>query len=387
MDKVTVPTFRKSFKFRLYPNANQERELGVILETHRRLYNQCLEMRNVAYAGYNLGITSFDQSNWFKNERKHNPWYAKLNFSSAQGTMRRLDKAFQSFFRRVKAGQKPGYPRFRAYERFDSVEFPTYGDGIRLKDKLRVQNVGMIRCKQHRKVEGTVKTAALKREGGKWYVILSCDLGAIVIPPSQDPPVGIDMGLESFLTTSDGEHVVNPRFLKNELPALRRAQRAVSRKNRGGRNRKKAVKVVSKLHARVANCRKDHHHKAALRIIKRYGLVAAERLSTSNMLKNRRLARSIQDAGWSQFLGILEHKAASAGVRVVEVDPRYTSQICHSCGQIKPKLLSERWHSCSCGVSVHRDVNSAKVILDRALVSLARTEPAGANGRLLTSVV
>jgi putative transposase len=371
---------RRAFKFRLFTNANQERELGIMLETHRRLYNLCLEQRRNTYKQHKHAVRYIDQSAEFKDLRSDNTYFARLNFSSAQATMRRLDKAFVAFFRRVKAGQKPGYPRFKASDRFDSIEFPTYGDGIRLKDnRLRVQHVGVIRCKVHRPVEGVVKIAMLKREGDKWFVILSCDLGEVYVEPSALPAVGIDVGLENFLTTSDGEVVENPRFLKKELPALRRAQRAVSRKKKGGANRLKAVKVVRVLHAHVANQRREHHHKTALNLIRCYGLIAVENLNIRGMVRNHRLSRAIADAAWGGFLTVLGHKAESAGVTVMAVNAWGTSQQCSECGADVHKALSVRQHVCPhCGLSLHRDENAARNILARAL--LARMGPVGDNG-------
>jgi putative transposase len=367
---------RRAFKFRLYPSANQARELGIMVETHRRLYNAALEQRKLAYETQRRSLNYYDQANQLKDLRADDPYQARTNFSSEQATLRRLDKAYQNFFRRCKQGSRaPGFPRFRGRDHFDSVTFPTYGNGIRLKDnRLRVQHVGTIRAKVHRAVEGTVKTASLKREDDKWFVVLSCDLGDVVVPPSTLPAGGIDVGLEAFLTTSDGHRIENPRYQKAELPKLRRLQRATSRKKKGGRNRRKASRRVRVLHARVRNLRHEHHHQTALFIIRLYGLIGVEGLSVANMLKNHSLARAISDAGWSGFVNVLRCKAERAGSEVVAVNPRGTSQECSGCGVVVPKKLAQRWHSCPhCGLSLHRDENAARNILARAL--LARTGP------------
>jgi putative transposase len=369
---------RRAFRYRLWTNASHERELGIMLETHRRLYNECLSLREMAYSCYGVRFSYADCSRWFKGQRATNPYFACLNFSSAQATMRRLDRTFQAFFCRVKAGEKPGYPRFKGRDRFDSIEFPAYRDGIRLiGNRLRVQHVGTIRVKLHRPVEGKIKTATLKREAGKWYVIFCCELPDVPIKDEGKPAVGIDVGLESFLTTSDGEREANPRYLKESLPGLRRAGRSVSRKKLRGSNRRKSVRKLAKIHARVRNLRREHHHKVALKLVRRHGLIAAESLNVRGMLRNGRLSQAIADAGWSGFLLTLRHKAESAGVAFVEVDPKGTSQQC-VCGQEIRKSLSERWHSCpACGLSAHRDHVSARVILARGLA--ARTAPPGAN--------
>lgn len=367
---------RRAYKYRLFTTANQERELAIMLESQRRLYNRCLEMRHDIYRDETRSISYGEQSAWFKAERAVNPYFARLNFSSAQATMRRLDKSFQAFFRRLKAGEKAGYPRFKARDRFGSVEFPAYGDGIRLNDsRLRVQHVGTIKVKVHRPYEGVVKTATLVREGGKWFVVLSCDLGDVAVAPSTNPPVGIDVGLMHFLTTDRGEVVANPRYLRLELPALRRLSRSLSRKKRSSTGRKKARAAVSRAHARIVNLRCEHHHKTALDLVRRYGLVALECLNIRGMLRNRRFARAISDAGWASFANILVSKAESAGVRVVKVDPRGTSQLCSACGATVRKDLSVRVHQCGCGLVLDRDTNAARNILARALAGTLPGEP------------
>jgi putative transposase len=348
-----------------------------MLETHRRLYNSCLEERKSRYEAERVTVKYAEQSARFKTEREINPFYARLNFSSAQATMRRLDKSFANFFRRLKTGEKPGYPRFKGRDGFNSIEFPAHGDGIRLTgNRLRVQHVGTIRVALHRPIEGMIKTLTLLREADKWYLIVSCDVGDVTVEPSKNPPVGIDMGLEKFLAKSDGsEPEPNPRYLKDALPELRRKQRALARKNKGGKNRRKAVMAVARIHARVRNLRREHHHQVALKLVRRYGFIAVERLSIKNMLRNDRLARAISDVAWGNFLLTLRSKAESAGVAFEVVEARGTSQECSGCGRVVPKDLAQRWHSCECGCSLDRDENAARNILARGLQ--ARTEPAG----------
>ncbi len=373
---------RRAFKYRLWTNANQDRELSIMLETHRRLYNDCLAERKDRYESDKVAVKYAEQSARFKAARAGNPYYARLNFSSAQATMRRLDKGFVAFFRRLKSGEKPGYPRFRGRDRYHSIEFPSHGDGVRLKgDRLRVQHVGEIRVKLHRPVRGTVKIITLKRDADRWYVVLSCDLGDVAIPPSVNPAVGIDVGLKSFLSKSDGtEAEPNPRYLKDALPELRRKGRSVARKRKGGKNRRKAVKKLAKVYARVKNLRAEHHHQVASKLVRRYGFIAVESLNIRGMLGNDRLARAISDVAWGNFLLTLKSKAESAGVSVVEVDARGTTQQCSGCSETVLKGLSVRRHDCPhCGLSLDRDENAARNILARGL--LARTGPAGGKGQ------
>jgi len=370
---------RLAYRYRLFTNANQERELAAALETHRRLYNVCLDYKKLAYQCFGASLNYCDFSRWFKGQRRTNPYFARLNFSAAQATMRRLDKSFANFFRRVAAGAaQPGYPRFKGRDWFDSIEYPAYRDGVRLTGHhLYVQHVGTIRVKMHRPVEGVIKNVRLKREAGKWFVIFSCELADAAVTPSVLPPVGIDVGLTHFLTTSEGTQEANPRYLRDTLPALRRANRSVSRKKKGGANRHKAVVRLQKVHALIANQRREHHYQVACRLVLAFGFIVVERLNISAMLKNDKLSRAIADVAWGSFAGILKHKAEKAGAQVVEVDPKGTSQQCSQCGQEVRKDLSVRWHDCPhCGLSLDRDHNAARNILARGL---ARTAPAGVN--------
>jgi putative transposase len=373
----------RNFKYRLWTTSDQERELEIMLESHRRLYNEVLSLKQMAYQTAGVTVSKFDFNTWFSKQRPSHRHWMRLNVGSARKTIERVCLAFDGFFRRVKAGQKPGYPRSKGYDHFGSFTFG-FGpngraDGVKLAgDRLHVQHVGTIRVKLHRPVEGCAKTATLKREAGKWYVVFACDLGDAKAPASALPAVGVDVGLESFLTTSDGEKVASPRFLKHELPDLRRKGRAVSRKKKGGSNRRKAAKRLARVHAKVSNLRKEHHHQAATSLIRRYGLIAVECLSVKNMLGNRRLSRAIADAGWSGFIGVLKCKAESAGASVVEVDPRGTSQECSGCGKVVRKDLKVRRHRCPhCNLDIDRDHNAAINILARARPD--RAGPAGLN--------
>lgn len=366
---------RKAFKYKLYPTRQQAESLAKMLETHRHLYNRSLAERKEAWEREHRSVSYGDQSARLKADRKTNPYLIETNFSSCQATLRRLDRAFEAFFRRVKAGETPGYPRFKGAGRFDTVEFPAYGDGCRLKGhKVYFQHVGDVKVKLHRPVEGRIKTVSFKREPDGWHVVVSCDLGDVAVEPSANPPVGIDLGLKSFLVTSDGRAVEPPRFYRQAQAALRRAQRRVSRRKKGSNRRKKAAKLVARLQRHIANQRRDFHHKVALALVREHGLVAHEDLNVKGIVKTR-LAKSAHDAGWSGFLAILAHKAEGAGVRVVAVNPVNTTQACSECGFLVPKTLSDRVHSCShCGYEADRDLNAARNILRLGLSRQALTQ-------------
>jgi putative transposase len=374
---------RKAFKYRLYPNRSQTEALDAMLGTHRRLYNLALRDRRDSYEGEGRSVSYGEQSARYKESRKVLPSLCALNFSSAQATLRRLDKAFKAFFRRVKAGQCPGYPRFKGEDRFRSVEFPSYGDGCKLKDngRLYLQRIGHIKVKLHRAIEGTIKSVCVKKSCGKWYAIISCDLGDEPEPVEGGPEVGIDLGLKSFLVTSEGSSVDPPRYYRKAQKKLKRAQRTLARKKKGSSRRSKARERVARLHEKTANQRRDFHHKEARKLVDAHGLITHEALNVKGLARTR-LAASVHDAGWAQFVNILVPKAEEAGVRVLAVNPANTTQACSWCGA-KPKrkkTLSERLHTCtSCGYVADRDVNAAENILALGRSAQAPTQRVAAS--------
>ena len=351
---------RKAFLYRLYINKTQSDKLDSLLNIARELYNAALQERRDAWKYQHKSLNYYDQANELKELRREIPEIAQLNYSATQDMLRRLDKSFKAFFRRVKAGEKAGFPRFKGYDRFNSITFPTYGDGIKIKDnRLYIQNVGLVKIKMHRVLEGEINTVTIKRECGKWYVVFS-DTVEIEPLPVSDRAVGIDVGLESFAVTSDGEYIENPRYLRGAEAILRVSQRSVSRKKKGGSNRRKAVKLLAKNHLKVKRQRADFAHKVADNLVKNYGRIAVEDLRIKNMVRNHHLARSISDAGWGQFVNILSYKAEYAGREFVQVNPNGTSQICSGCGSTVQKSLSTRIHNCpTCGLSLNRDFNAA----------------------------
>ena len=357
---------RKSYVFRLYPTRAQAAALSECLETHRRLYNRALYERRTAWKTEQRTVRYGDQSAALKPERETNAYLAKANFSSCQATLRRLDRAFQAFFRRVKAGDDPGYPRFKGVNRFDTVDFPSHGDGCKFfGTSVYLQHIGRVKVKQHRPVEGTIKTLSVTRKPDGWHLVVSCDLGDVTAAPKEGPATGIDLGLKAFLVMSNGEGVEPPRHYRQAQAKLRRLQRTVARRKKGSARRRKAVEQVRRLHQHVANQRKDFHHKTALSLVRQYGTVCHEQLNIQGIARSR-LAKSTHDVGWAQFLSILHHKAAEAGVVVIAVNPAYTSQACSACGCLPdvPKTLRDRVHVCAaCGYTADRDHNAARNIL------------------------
>jgi putative transposase len=357
---------RKAFKYKLYPTRPQDAAMAAILETHRRLYNNALAERKQAWELSQRSVSYGDQSGQLKAARKTNPFLATTNFSSCQATLRRLDKAFQAFFRRVRVGETPGYPRFKGRLRFDTVEFPSYGDGCRFDGRcVYFQHVGRVKVKLHRQIEGQIKTVAFTREADGWYVVFSCDLGDVAVLPTSGPAIGIDLGLKAFLVTSEGESVAPPQHYRRAQAALRRAQRKVARRQKRSKRHAKAANLLQKQHQRVGNLRRDFHHKTARALVMRYGTVVHEDLNIQGIARSR-LAKSTLDVAWGSFLHILSSKAEEAGAMVIAVPPHNTTQMCSRCGALPavPKTLADRVHVCShCGYTADRDLNAAQNIL------------------------
>ena len=372
---------RKAFKYRLYPNKKQAQALTTMVETHRHLYNRALAERKNIYEQEHRSVTYQEQSAHLKEDRLTNPYMQATNFSSCQATLKRLQRAFENFFRRVANGeQDPGYPRLKGKYRFDMIIFPAYGDGCKLKDgRLYIQHVGTLKVKWHRDLQGKIKTVSLKREADGWYVIFSCELPESEGPPSLLPAVGIDLGLKAFLMTSEGEEVKPPKFYRKAQKALRRAQRKLSRRKKGSRRRGKAGRLLKKQHQHIANQRRNFHHQTASSLISRHGMIAHEDLNVAGIAQTR-LAKSTYDVGWSGFLSILHSKAEEAGVQVIAVPPHNTTQMCSVCRQIPEvkKTLSDRVHVCPfCGYTADRDVNAAKNILALGRSAQALSTPLG----------
>jgi putative transposase len=364
---VSDESLRKAYKYKLKPTPEQERQLEDIVWQCRRLYNTALEQRITLYRQRGVTLTCYQQQAELPDLKAAFPEYAAIHSQVLQDVLTRLEKTYQAFFRRVKtskAGQTPGFPRYQGRNRWHSFTYKQFGNGARLDNGFLVlSKIGRIAVRWSRPLEGTPKTVTISREADGWYVCISCADVPTQPLPLTGQETGIDLGLESFATLADGTMIHNPRCYRRAERRLKTAQRKVARRKKGSNRRRKAVKLLAKAHQQVKRQRHDFQHKAALTLVRAYDTIYHEDLQTANMLKNHHLAKSIQDAGWSAFLSILNAKAAYAGRRVVGVPPAYTSQICSGCGAGVKKGLSVRWHSCpECGTSLHRDHNAAKNI-------------------------
>jgi putative transposase len=392
---------RRAYRFRLRPTARQHVALGQCLASHRELYNAALQERRDAWRLRETSVAYGDQSAQLKDIRAARPDVAAWSFSSQQATLRRLNRAFAGFFRRVQAGETPGYPRFRSAHRFDSVEWPKDGDGCRWQPdthRVYLQGIGHLKVTVHRQVQGRVKTLQVRREGRRWLLVLSCDQVPTRPLEPTGASVGIDVGITSFATTSDGRQVPNPAWGRVAAARLASAQQVLARKQRGSNNRRNARATVAARHRKLANQRRNFHHHTARALVADYDLLVVEDLRIRNLVRRpaprpdpdqpgRFLAngaaaktglhRSIHDAGWAQFVSILRAKAEEAGRVVIDVDARHTSDRCEACGHTaRENRASQAVFSCrGCGHTVDADEHAARNILRAGLARLA-TNPA-----------
>ncbi|MEX2971591.1 RNA-guided endonuclease InsQ/TnpB family protein [Streptomyces sp. C184] len=395
----------RAYKFLMRPTVGQTAALTAMLADHCSLYNGALQERRDAYRhASKVSIKYGQQSAQLKDIRAFDPErQGRWSFSSQQATLRRLDKAFAAFFRRVKAGEKPGYPRFRGINWFDTVEFPKDGDCCRWDStphdpvtRVRFQAVGHVKVHQHRQVVGKVKTVSVKREGRKWFVVLTADQAQPEPLPATGGVVGIDLGIANFLADSGGGFVPNPCHGRSAAAKLEAAQQALARfprvrRDRRTANHRRAVEKLAKLHAKVRRQRLDHAHKTALALVREHDFIAHEDLKIRNMSRvpvpkpdpetpggflpngaaaKAGLNRSLNDAGWGVFLQILTAKAESAGREVMAVDPRNTSRRCPECGHTakENRPTQEKFHCVSCSHTAHADTVGALNVLRAGLV-------------------
>jgi putative transposase len=384
---------RRAYVFPLRPTARQHIALAACLDGHRELYNAALQERRDAWSHSKTRIGYGDQSAQLTDIRAARPDQAVWSFSSQQSTLRRLNKAFAGFFRRVKAGQKAGYPRFKGAARIDSVQWPKDGDGARwYPDQKRVylQGIGTVKVSVHRKVDGRVKTIQIKRQGRRWVLVLSCDNVSARRLPATGAHAGVDVGVVTLATVSDGTAVDNPRWARQAAAQLEAAQQRLARAERGSNNRRRKRETVGAVHRKIANRRKDFHHKQARELAARYDLIVVEDLKIANMLRRPKpspdpdnpgtflpngaraksgLNRSISDAGWGQFVSILRAKAEDAGRTWIEVNPRHTSDGCEHCGHAAPdnRVTQAEFVCQRCGHRAPADEHAARNILRAGL--------------------
>jgi putative transposase len=357
---------RKTFRYRLYPTKKQANLLRQQLDECRWLYNHFLEVRKTSYEQTKKAPGLYEQQKTLSTLKEQRPSLANVHSQVLQNVAVRIDLAFKAFFRRIKAGEKPGYPRFRGHGRYDSMTFPQVPSGCELRDGfLRLSKVGAVKVVLHRKLEGKPKTCTVRRSStGKWYACFSCEVAQPEPLKRSKEQAGIDVGVHSFATLSTGEAIDNPRFFRTDEKALAKASRRLSKEAKGTPERSRRRKPVARIHERIAFRRLDFAHQTAHKIVNRFGFLAVEDLEVNRMVHNRCLAKSISDAAWSLFFTLLVSKAECAGRTVVKVNPAYTSQDCAQCGRRQKMPLAEREFRCPCcRTVVDRDHNAALNIL------------------------
>jgi putative transposase len=364
---------RKTFQYRLSPNKSQTKKLERSLDGCRWLYNHFLEQRKTSWESEKKSLSRYEQTNTISNLKKDHPFLNDVYSQSLQDVSKRIDLAFRAFFRRCKTNEKPGYPRFRGKFRYDSFTYPQLGFKL-LNNTVQLSKIGNVKIKLHRPIEGTIKTCTVRRSPtGKWYVTFSCIVDHKPIEKPIEPAIGLDMGLESFATRSDGIKIKNPRFFKHEQKALAKSQRKLSKQAKGSNLRAKARKVVARVHERTAWKRGNFAHQEARKLVNEFNTICVEDLSINDMKKDnfRCINRSIGDVAWRQFLQFIKYKVEWTGAKCVEVNPAYTSQTCSVCGNRHKLKLSDRMYHCPCcSLSLDRDENASLNILALGLQSI-----------------
>lgn len=351
----------KSYKFRIYPNKTQTAKLCETLDLCRELYNAALQERRDAWRLERKSISFFEQKKQLPEIKTIRKDLSNVYSQILCDVLNRLDKTFNSFFTRLKKKEKVGFPRFKNQRQFDSFCYPQSGFSLN-DNKLALSKIGKIKIKLSRPIQGKVKTCTIKREVDKWFVVFSVET-CIEPLPKTNQSVGLDMGISAFATLSDGTRINNSKFYESSQKKLRIAQRRVSRRKKGSNRRKKAIKLLQKIHLKIKNQRNDFQHKISTQLVKEFDLIIIEKLNIKGMSKGI-LSKQIHDAAWSFFFGMLRYKAENADKQLIEVNPSGTSQRCSECGEIVKKSLSVREHRChNCNLKIDRDHNAAINIL------------------------
>ncbi len=361
---------KKSFQFRLKPTKKQARALEEQLGECRWLYNELLSQRKLAFEDLDLSLTKYQQLMFLSELKLERPSLNQVHSQVLQNVVDRLDKSFQGFFRRFKAGENPGFPRFRGIHRYNSFCYPQSGFVVEGRE-LKLSRIGRIRIKMHREIEGEIKTCTLRKNAsGEWDVSFSCIVDTKPLPVNEKS-VGIDVGIQHFAVLTDGQEIANPRFFQKGEKDLAKAQKKLSKLQKGTPKRRKQGKIVAKIHERIRNRRKDFCHKVAKKIVDQYQYICIEDVNIKKMIEKSHFAKSILDVSWNQFRQFQTYKAAEAGRKLGVVSPAYTSQTCSRCKYRQQKKLSEREHCCSeCGYKATRDFNAAQNILALGLDGL-----------------
>ncbi|NDJ24230.1 IS200/IS605 family element transposase accessory protein TnpB [Nostoc sp. B(2019)] len=378
---------RTSYQYRLKPTKEQAKIIDNTLDMLRCQYNyqigqrlEWIEQNRCSIDRCSLLVCHIpelkDKPNRFSQQasltqlKKNRSWYKGIHSQVLQEVSKKVEIAFDRWLKGDTNGKRSGKPRFKAKGQYKTFTYPQFKRENFQNDKITLSKLGTIKVIIHRQIPNgfDIKTVSVTKKSDGYYVILSLEDKTVpTIKPNFDSRniVGIDVGLIDFIVTSEDERIAAPKFLRKAERRLKSAQRRVSRRKKGSNRRKKAIKRLGMQHKRVADTRKDFHFKTANNLLKKSDVIAVEKLNIKGLAKSR-LAKSVNDAGWGQFISILSVKAENAGLKVIAINPNGTSQECSSCGQKSKKLLSERTHNCpNCKISLCRDLNAAINIKNR----------------------
>ncbi|MDE1861184.1 MAG: transposase [Candidatus Micrarchaeota archaeon] len=364
----------RAYKFRIYPDAARQEEIDERLILAQQFYNKLLEKSIQSYKNGNHKVSMAQFNRFVKEIVAEDKKFLKLYSQTRCEIEYRLMKAYQNFFRRVKEKkqgkkQEVGFPRFRSRDRYKSITYPQDNGSFSIhKGRLRVSRIGTMPIELHRTIEGKIKTLSIKKDTDKYYAIFTA-ITDIKIPEVENSnPVGIDLGLNSFIALSDGMKVEKPKFMQQKRKRIAIWQKRVARRDKGSKRREKAKAGLQKTYEHMTNQSDDYLHKLSKTLVTSgYTSFAVEDLQIQNMVKNHRLAGAIHNASWNRFIQLLSYKAESAGLRIEKVDARNTSKTCSNCGNIQDMPLSERIYNCQrCAMSKDRDINASINILHRA---------------------
>ena len=368
---------RKAFKYRIYPNKEQQESLAVQFGHARYVFNHFLNARQLHYKETGKGLGYCDNALSLTLLKKELVWLKDAGSQVLQQSLKNLDVAFNNFFKK-----RARYPKFKSKYNKQSILYPQ-GYKI-LNSTIYLPKVGLVKVRFHRAVEGNTKSVTVsKTKSGNYYISIACEV-ELSVKPNGLPPVGIDVGLKDFAVLSTGERISNPRYYRESEKRLARLQKSLSKKKKGSNNRTKARIKVARFHEHTTNQRKDFLHKVSYWLTTTYGLICMEDLNVRGMVKNHCLAKAISDVGWSMFKTFVKYKSEWYGSEVKEVDRFYpSSKTCSVCGSINKDLtLSIRQWTCStCSTELDRDINAAINILKQCTAGTAGSKACGEDVR------
>lgn len=381
-------------KYRIYPSKSQISNLNNQLNMLRYLYNWNLEERINSYKKDGKSINYYDQASKLVQLKKDKPWFKSIHSQALQAELKILDQSFQNFFRTIKTDKSVGFPKFKSKDSVKSIHYPQFSKRP-IDNQLTIPKIGTVKIIYHRQIplDAKIKKLTVRKDGYKWFVCFCFERNIQIQLKTKEQLlsscIGVDLGLNDFIYDSNGNNTPAPKFLRVLENKLKKLQKKLSKTTKRTALYYKLLKRLQNIYYRIRCQRHDFFHKLSNKLLKSYDLIVCENLNIKNMTKKPKakqddngtyiangasakagLNKSILDAGWNNFLTILENKAKCLGKLVLFVNPAYTSQKCSNCGTIVKKSLSVRTHICSCGLQLNRDHNAAINILTLGTESL-----------------